>query len=698
MKDINATENNLASKFQRFNDKTLENLINQISKIYSSNNLLVLDAVLSPLINSLTNFTKLKELGKFQNIVWLDNELVSIGSSVLAKYASFIVVVPTSSVENINILNKLIHSQPDLHNLKLNIIVKDLNMSFMYQINKVFNGIVNFESILSPEKYQKPISVTSRIKIYNWKTSPIYTDEILVTEINKFNGIDDYFSKPLKQVNQLSEALMQLLFMGIQNGKHDHLFKLRNIYGKGNHSKLLIDQLQNSKIPEFMNENMTTLEIDFYSDVLHSNTDLVVLERNLDFTSCIFNQLNYHGIIDDMFSIKFENIEQLLSNEISKSLANDKLYSQDLKHLNFSSIGLRLNKLAKYIQQQFKTSSAQKNSSSSEPNISDIKQLVSNLGTLSIQQELVKKHTIIGEEVMEKINKEYEQFLTFQNDIFEMDYKSQVAKLREFVNCNYPIEFVLSAILLIGYLNDGISNKEIDWLSLEMQDNYGLEAVFTLEKLIKFKMIRVIHGSSVDFFSSLGFTSQKKKPTTHSQSEFEDDKNVGISGSGDVFRNNYTLINKFWNLHPLDDDESLSQNLTESGSNELTNLLDLYSNPSFTLPGNTVPLIYRFVEALYFRDFLKHKPINNLKRRPNWDNLGVNTMFAGKTIDLNLDNVNDDRSKYLVIVVIGGVTRSELTCFKYLQERFRKQGKTKEIIIVSNGIVNSSKLMQFMSN
>ena len=73
-------------------------------------------------------------------------------------------------------------------------------------------------------------------------------------------------------------------------------------------------------------------------------------------------------------------------------------------------------------------------------------------------------------------------------------------------------------------------------------------------------------------------------------------------------------------------------------------------------------------------------------------------MFAGKTIDLNLDNINDDRSKYLIIAIIGGVTRSELTCFKYLQERFKKQGKSKEIIIVSNGIVNNSKLMQFMSN
>ena len=111
-----------------------------------------------------------------------------------------------------------------------------------------------------------------------------------------------------------------------------------------------------------------------------------------------------------------------------------------------------------------------------------------------------------------------------------MDYKSQVAKLREFVNCNYPIEFVLSAILLIGYLNDGISNKEIDWLSLEMQDNYGLEAVFTLEKLIKFKMIRVIHGSSVDFFSSLGFTSQRKSPQPTASLNLKMTKMLGSVG------------------------------------------------------------------------------------------------------------------------------------------------------------------------
>lgn len=683
-------------QLDQFNYLILDNLLNQFSKIYTSNNLLVLDPILSPLINFLTSFTKLKEHGKFQNILWLNNELLEVSSGVLAKYASLIVVIPTDSISDIAILHKLIHSKPDLHNLKLNIIVKDLGKPFIYHVNKMFNGILNFENILLFENNSKPVSITTKIKLFNWSTYPIYSDGILTTEINKFAGLNDYFERPLKQVNQLGTALIQLLFMGIENEQHDHIFKLRNIYGKGTHSKLLIDQLQNVKIPEFLNQNMSKLEIDFYLDTLHSNTDLVVLERNLDFTPCVFNQLNYHGIIDDLFDIRFEIIEHLTSKEANKNLSKDQLYSQDLKHLNFASIGLRLNKLAKVIQQQFKTSTAHNKTSAEESTISDIKQLVSNLGTLSLQEELVKKHTIIGEEVLDKINKEYESFLTFQNDIFDMDYKAHLSNLKFFINSNYPSDFVFATILLIGYLNDGISSKDVDWISVDLQENYGIESSVTLENLIANKMVRVINESSGDFFSSLGLTKQKKQPLAN-ESELDEDNSIGISGGRDVFKSNYTLINKFWNLHPFEDDDTEQQDMNQSGTNELTNLLDIYPNPSFALPGNTVPLLYRFVESLYFRDFLKYKPVNNLKRRPNWDNLGVNTMFAGDTVDMNLEKVNDDKSEYLVIVIIGGITRSEITCFKYLQERFKKQGKSKKIIVISNGIVNSNKLWKFMS-
>ena len=92
-----------------FNNLTLQNLLDQFSKIYTSNNLLVLDPVLSPLINFLTTFTKLKEHGKFQNILWLNNELLEVSSGVLTKYASLIVVIRTGSIGNISILHKLIH-------------------------------------------------------------------------------------------------------------------------------------------------------------------------------------------------------------------------------------------------------------------------------------------------------------------------------------------------------------------------------------------------------------------------------------------------------------------------------------------------------------------------------------------------------------------------------------------------------------
>lgn len=100
---------------------------------------------------------------------------------------------------------------------------------------------------------------------------------------------------------------------------------------------------------------MTASEIEFYEDKLQSNTDLVVVERNLDMMPVLFSQLTYHGIIDDLFDIEFGSVVNL-KQDVNKNLSKDELYNQDLKHLNFSAIGSRLNKMAKLIQQKFKDS------------------------------------------------------------------------------------------------------------------------------------------------------------------------------------------------------------------------------------------------------------------------------------------------------------------------------------------------------
>lgn len=128
-----------------FNEATLNNLFTQLSKIYSTSNLLVLDPILSPLVNSLTTFLNIKDHGHCQNVTWLNDELLELPLSVLSKYSSLVYLLPESD-DNLRKLEKSIrHIQQESPSLKFNIIVKDLSKAFLYQINKIFNGILDFE-------------------------------------------------------------------------------------------------------------------------------------------------------------------------------------------------------------------------------------------------------------------------------------------------------------------------------------------------------------------------------------------------------------------------------------------------------------------------------------------------------------------------------------------------------------------------
>ncbi|KAG2733264.1 hypothetical protein G9P44_004254 [Scheffersomyces stipitis] len=696
----------LGLALDEFNSKSLENLLQVLAKIYTSNNLLVLDQSLSPFLNSLTTFSKLKEQGKFSNIIWLNNELLSHDLDVFRKFAGLIILVQETE-DNRSLIEQLLVSNlavlDKIHGLKVNIIVKDLSRSYLYELNKSFGGnVVNFDSILSHDLKSKPVtSISPRIKVLNWETLPVYNDDIIVVDVGKYGGIDSYFDEPLKQVNQLVEALVQILFAS--HGSKNNVLKLRNIYGKGNHADFLVQLLQDVKIPEYLNTNLNQLEIEFYRTKLLSNTDLVVLERNLDFYSVLFNQLNYQGLIDDLFELKFNTITNPVGDSSAYSnLSNDVLYSDSLRHLNFASIGPELNKLAKEIQQQFKLKDTENDTLNS--NLQDIRKIVQNLGTLTQQQDLIKKHTSISESILERINSEYETFLTFQNDIFEMDYKLQLSKLKYFFNINFNQYIILTTIVLVSITNNGIKERDFDWISQEVLDSYGISTSLALEKLVEYKMIRINVDYGNDFLSTITGGLASNQQTTPVPDENQSLANLGITGAQDTYRANFTLIDKFWNLHPLEEEEEKGEEpVQHPDSKDL--LVDLYPNPSFTLPSNTVPLLTRLLEALYLRDFLKYKPVNNIKKRPNWDNLSTSTMFNGKTVDINIDDTSDVRTtkpsplathqEYIVVVVIGGITRSEISCLKYLQQRLVKNKKNKKIVVVSSGIVNNRKLLDF---
>ncbi|KAK6465307.1 vacuolar sorting protein VPS33/slp1 [Scheffersomyces coipomensis] len=729
-----------------FNHITVENLFSILSKIYSTNNLLILDQNLSPFINNLTTFSKLKQHGNFENIIWLNQQQQYQDLSIFQKFQSLIIIIDENH-ENLELVKQLLFTKLGILNsitgLKINLIVKDLSNSFVYELNKLCNGSHTFEGILKLNEI-KTINIIPRVKVWNWETLPIFLEDILVIDIDsQFGGVDDYFNQPLKQVNSLANVLMQLLFIKNDENKvnYKNLLKLKNIYGKGNHSDLFIKLINETKIPEFLNLNLNDLEIEFYNTKLISNTDLVVIERNLDYYSVLLDQVNYHGLIDNLLDINFNKIQGQLDDDLAsnKSLINDELYSNTLKNLNFSTLGPILNKLAKEIQQQFKQNQTE------SQNIQDMKNIVSKLGSLTQRQDLIKKHTNISESIINKLIN-FETFLQFQNEFFDIEYNLQISKLKYFLNLNFNYEIILSIMVLISIKNDGIKEKDFELINQQIQINYGLKVSLSLEKLVEFKLIRLIIDQSSTFLSVIGLSTTSSTTNQHILVNNNDENlnQLGITGAQDVYKNNFTLIDKFWNLHPnREDEEDININLQKLEVDNIS-LIDIYPHPSFTLPSNMVPLTYRLIESLYFRDFLVYKPINNVKKRPNWDNLGVGSMFKGKVNDINVDDKSDKRDtttngngvrnlqsevntpastpppfqqkattttstttnsslsprkplEYIVIVFIGGITRSEMTCLKYLQQKLIRNGKNKRIIVLTNGIINRKKLLNYFT-
>lgn len=666
------------------NELTINNLFVSLTQIYSKQNVLILDRSLSRLINFLTPFLKLKEKGNIDTISWLDS---NDNEEVLNKFGGVVVLMQESD-ENLDFISRLAHS-----NKRLNVIIKNLSKSYCYELNKRLSGLLSFDSFVD-NKLSKFLKITPTIKVINWECYPIYTSDIFSLEAVN-GGLTSYFKQPLEQVHYLSEAFMTLLANSKLFTPDKNYLKLKNIYAKGNTACLLSDVIS-KRLPDFLNSLMNPLEKQFYEETLRGNTDLVILERNLDISSVVFNQLTYHGLIDDFFDIDIDNVQL----EDEKFILNDELYNE-IKHLNFATIGKKLNSLAKYIQLEFQNKD-------SAVDLDKMKKLASSLGTLTQKQELVKKHTYISESILDiiklgalgsnstnPIHDHNERFLEFENDLFEMDYKTLLSHLKQFLHENYELLVVFSTIILISITNDGIRDRDFEWIYEEVYENYGLTAVIVLKEMKTYKLINI---TTEDFLSALtGLkTNSKKEESNIHDSELE---NLGITGALSVYKSNYTLINKFWNLHPIIEDDV---QLPQLQSN---NLIDEYAAPSFTLPAGTVPLLSRLVEALYFRDFLKYKPTNNLSRRPNWNNLGLETMFRGQMIDTNLCDKLDDRNhipspkqEYVVFIAVGGITRAEISCMKYLEQRFEKAGKNKKIIVLSSGIVKCSSLLHVLTN
>ncbi|KAG7195264.1 uncharacterized protein KQ657_003790 [Scheffersomyces spartinae] len=619
------------------NSLVLKDLLDQLESIPSRTGTpplerpLLLDRQLSPLINYLTPFQKLQDTHRFSRVQWLgedqgihDEAIVIVDGSNLHKHrygrhrTVYLIVANLDRSDLYRLKMAYDGDEDDTggeddNNININISVSDNDSS---RVERIIQSQV-FDNVTYPV-------LVDHIQVYLWLIPMIYKHNVYMTNLLNSNIVETFFENPLKVVSETCKCV-QLLGL-----------KFANMYGKGDWSDVFINMYKNEMVPDFIARQQPEArrvylgdnEMDSEEFILLKEHELVVFDRDIDLFPLVLVQLTYRGLVDVGIS------------------GEDELYNE-IKDLNFATVGHQLNKLAKETQGRYQLVNRTIQESDGG---SDLKALVIELNQLTKKQEMVKRHTERSEDLVGLFN---EPHLEYQTQMVwdSIDTKDQVKFMPRGVGVKDSQE-MLSNVLLM-YLKNGGHVKEDVLMQIHLQ--YGLSKVVEMEKWLRWF-----------------------KPKW-----------------------DFTTVSKYWNLigESEEMDTTTTNNIvtldnTKAPTSESEALLEIYKSPNYAIAGNYVPLTYRLVEALYYRESLRH-PIGKADRRPSWNQLSIE-MIGGKTREEALTTTNNKTMvsasgkhgySYLVVVLLGGVTFAEISLFKYLEGKLAQRGVRKRIILVSNGVV-----------
>jgi len=589
---------------------------------------LVIEKSLSNSINSLIPFSKLKEASNIVNVHWFDDTLDNGNIGGIDQSNNFTFLI-RSNLSNITIfqsrIKELLSSNPAV---KIDVILtSDYFKSFKHELNRIgifgdLNSISSWNLFIVDKKaqlYQLYLPHDELSSLYLYKTPNI--------PYKLANWLNNYIiAKPELRPTHI-------LAKGLNSSKFVSIFKnLRDGYI--------------SSLTPLQKRNQLKIDNGLYGSSSNNSgkqTDLIVLERNLDFLSVLLNQLSYSGIIDEVYGIDINTIK--LDNQttyldpLDQSSEENTLYDS-LRFMNFGIACDFLNTEAKHLQSQYEEMQ-------SSQTISQVKNFVDQLSTLESLKKQVSDHTKISEDILNVLqtgdeNSEFNIILDLQQDILlnNLSYSSIILKITELIHEDYKVYDVLRLISITSIVNNGLRERDYINLNNEIIESYGFTYFQLLQNLIKIGLIT-------------------------------------IRGDPSIIKNFSNLNNKF-NLIPDPDQEEDSNNMNPMEP----------KSANFSYRGY-VPLVTRILENCL-----------NPDRRTTWKDLDLNSLILGKTIDEELTENNIglggllQKNSTVFLVMIGGITYSELATVKHVEREFkRKFGVEKKIIVVTDRFINAKDLL-----
>lgn len=646
-------------KFSRILNKSFFKILNEIG---TNEQILVVQPEVLPIINSLFTFTQLTESTPARKIVLISDQLKDEVSEILSTFPGMDLIFIIDVRLDFALPEPLKHVAQSL-NLPV------INIVFCTWETQAGNGLVKNDPRMSdpriPHFIESQLETSSMIKLIEWDMLPLpqLDNDILIANIlynseqeNMYAPSESFMEKATRGI--LVDNMVNCIEALLNHTQTD----ITHAVSFGKESKKFLQSLRQRLEMSENSEKLFVKEALYGDKYSGLETDLIVMERDMDPLTPLLTQLTYAGLIDDLYEFT-PGAKTKNKKELSLKYTDDDIW-EGLKFLNFGDLGAELNTMARNSDDKY----------SSRPktdNLGELKQFVDAIPELQENRKLISKHIDLSADILKQVENEQEsqfnRILELEQNMLSLvlDNRGSVDNILELIyEDQLPINTVLRLACVLSLCRNGLRDKDYEFIKQELVDAYGLNTLFQLERLTNKGL----------------FTSKSLLSNTNCT----------------MWRKEYRNISLWLDTLPRTEDVNKEE-------------------PSFAYCG-VVPLTTRLIQLLYDRSVVSK---NYNSQQPfiiskSSDVFKTDELIGQIYGDPNLIHTESwmlplrknkrrvtigqpepGTPEIVILVFIGGITMGEMATLKFLQERLRQKKIHKRFIIVSDGITNGNRFTRF---
>lgn len=470
--------------------------------------------------------------------------------------------------------------------------------------------------------------------------------------------------------------------MGIQQ-RHGYFPR---IVGKGDNARRVADLLLRMRKEIDAEESSGLADASSRGLLPSSDTEsLIIIDREVDFGTCLLTQLTYEGLIDETVGIKQNQADVDTSvvgptptaqtQESSKAAqqtpkqgqkrkiqldASDQLFDQ-LRDANFAIVGDILNKVARRLESDYETRHTAKTTV-------ELRDFVNRLPTYQLEHQSLRVHTNLAEEIMRQTRSDiFRKILEIQqNNAAGTDPTYQHESIEELIARDVPLKTILRLLCLESCMSGGLRPKDLENFKKQILQAYGYQHLLTFTALEKMELLQPRSSATTMLIPSTG-------------------AQAGIKTNYGYLRKNLRLV------------------IEEVSEKEPTDISYVYSG--------FAPLSIRLVQCVLQKQYLSHlikggpAPASLSTASsvsPGW--LGFEDVVKSargatfsivqkgddKAVRARQTLSGNDATKNVYVFFLGGITFTEIAALRFIASQ---ETPRRRIIICTTGIVSGDRMM-----